>query len=570
MIFRNNAGASLRSPTLPIVVACFLVSAAGCGNILGLDEFSDAPTSASGTGGGSTSSTDATSTATTGTGGMTCEPATTMPCYTGPQGTVDVGQCQSGVQTCDEDGSGYGACEGDVLPGTENCSVDGDEDCNGSACGEGVWALAMGSDTFDFGGDCKVGSGGEVYFAADLGADGSQAFHIGNQTFTPNGGSDALIVKINAGVVEWTKIFGDPDDLSPPVLATVPGSDRFLAAFATGNGTPDFGQGAFGPGGFVVASYDGNGDVVWTHNFSKGHTDLTMGSLTVDPATGDILLIATFRGPMDVEGKILSPAPVSSDYDLMLMRLDSSGNVIWVTSVGDGTGGTSACPAAFAPTGDIWLACEFYGTIPDWSLTSVGSDDIFLAQLDASGSLLQIKSYGDSERQSVTSLVVDSSNNVILGGLLEGELAFSDISKLKSSGPGDRDAYIAKFSSNGFHVWSKDFGDAELQAITSLSLTANDDIRFAGGFDGVIDFGGGPLTSAGDLDIFVGEFTSSGAYVWSRSFGDAAAFQVAGALLDPTDNGTILFGTNDGILDFGTGPLPTYGLGDLFVAKLAP
>ncbi|EYF01849.1 RCC1 domain-containing protein [Chondromyces apiculatus] len=42
-------------------------------------------------------------------------------CYTGPAGTEDVGICRSGQQTCNADGSGYGPCLGEVLPGSETC-----------------------------------------------------------------------------------------------------------------------------------------------------------------------------------------------------------------------------------------------------------------------------------------------------------------------------------------------------------------------------------------------------------------------------------------------------------------
>jgi len=50
-------------------------------------------------------------------------------CYTGPAGTAGVGICRAGVQMCM--GGSFTACVGDVLPGAETC--DGrDENCNGT------------------------------------------------------------------------------------------------------------------------------------------------------------------------------------------------------------------------------------------------------------------------------------------------------------------------------------------------------------------------------------------------------------------------------------------------------
>ena len=62
-----------------------------------------------------------------------CTANTTKSCYTGPSGTEGVGQCVGGTETCMSSGDGYGACTGEVLPGSEagNCNDGIDNDCNG-------------------------------------------------------------------------------------------------------------------------------------------------------------------------------------------------------------------------------------------------------------------------------------------------------------------------------------------------------------------------------------------------------------------------------------------------------
>ena len=65
--------------------------------------------------------------------GCVCLPNSVAPCYGGPPGTLNVGICQSGTKTCNAQGTAYGACVGDVQPGTETCATPGDEDCDGTS-----------------------------------------------------------------------------------------------------------------------------------------------------------------------------------------------------------------------------------------------------------------------------------------------------------------------------------------------------------------------------------------------------------------------------------------------------
>jgi hypothetical protein len=58
-----------------------------------------------------------------------CQSGDTRSCYTGAQGTQDVGECRGGQQTCT--GGQWGACEGQVTPRGEVCGNGKDEDCDG-------------------------------------------------------------------------------------------------------------------------------------------------------------------------------------------------------------------------------------------------------------------------------------------------------------------------------------------------------------------------------------------------------------------------------------------------------
>ena len=88
-----------------------------------------------------------------------CEPGTQRACYTGAAGTENVGICKGGFETCQPDGLGYGACEGEVVPALDICANSIDEDCDGildntgDLDGDGYAACADG-DCCELGEDC--------------------------------------------------------------------------------------------------------------------------------------------------------------------------------------------------------------------------------------------------------------------------------------------------------------------------------------------------------------------------------------------------------------------------------
>lgn len=141
------------------------ISVASCG---GGDESS----AAAGAGGGSPAGAQSS----TSSGVEGCKPGSTEVCYTGPDETKLVGACKHGTRTCLPDGSGYGACEGEVLPGTDDCRSGLDGDCDGhvAACETAAWSLMLGSGlngsciTADFGRGVHESPQGRASFFAKI------------------------------------------------------------------------------------------------------------------------------------------------------------------------------------------------------------------------------------------------------------------------------------------------------------------------------------------------------------------------------------------------------------------
>ena len=65
-------------------------------------------------------------------GACLCTPGEAQDCYTGLPQTEGVGECKAGSQTCNQDGTGWGPCEGEVLPlGADICANNKDDNCDG-------------------------------------------------------------------------------------------------------------------------------------------------------------------------------------------------------------------------------------------------------------------------------------------------------------------------------------------------------------------------------------------------------------------------------------------------------
>ena len=102
-----------------------------------------------------------------------------------------------------------------------------------------------------------------------------------------------------------------------------------------------------------------------------------------------------------------------------------------------------------------------------------------------------------------------------------------------------------------------------------LAVDASDYIVLTGSFEGVLDCGGGALTSAGGKDAFVAKLDPLGNHVWSARFGDADDQEGKGVAVDASGS-LFVTGEFSGAIDFGTGVHVSTGDADIFVARLAP
>lgn len=219
--------------------------------------------------------------------------------------------------------------------------------------------------------------------------------------------------------------------------------------------------------------------------------------------------------------------------------------------------------ASSVSCGEVTNIDQLHSEHPDAGLGARGTDAGDSTVPDARAAGPCYARFGDAKRQVPTGLATDQDGNVIVAGWFEGRLDFGDTVLDAGS---DASVFVARFDAECRVLWGRAFPSAP----TELSVAASRDQVVAIGslVTTPLDFGGGPLSSRGGSDFFVVSLSSAtGAHRWSRGFGGPGQEFAQGVAIDGVGN-VIVTGSFESSIDFGDGPLTSAGGLDVFVAKL--
>jgi hypothetical protein len=489
-----------------------------------------------------------------------------MACYTGPAGTLGVGLCAAGTETCDPQGTAYGACTGEVTPVAEDCEKGGDQACAGlpnNGCGKLVWGHDFGTSSNEEAYGVAVDPATDDVVISGY-TDGDVDFGCG--PVTGNAGDALFVAKLDAaGNCVWSQAWGAGALAS--WLAVDPMGDIYLGGPIYG--TVDLGCGALSsvtgsPNDVLVAKLSSSGACLWSKVFgdSAAHNML---ALELDSAY-DVVLVGSSAGSIDFGGGNLTAVGSSDAY---VAKLDTNGNYLWAERFGTAGSRSAVVSLAIDGADDVFISGEIHGTVDFGcgALTSLGLDDVFVAKLGPAGACVWSKSFGATvDSDDGDGLGLDSAGNVVLVGEFEHTINLGG-DTLTSQGISN--IFLAKFDANGDHLWSESFGGSGDQYIAHLAIDAHDAIVISGENGGTVSFGGPMLVANGPTSIFVAKYDTTGAYIWSSGFGVSGTQSPRQTAFDGAGN--VLFsGLSTGPVDFGDGALANQGGEDIIVAKLAP
>jgi hypothetical protein len=331
-------------------------------------------------------------------------------------------------------------------------------------------------------------------------------------------------------------------------------------------GSPDFstGDGPPFPNDTTVVStgFFPFPEGLWINPYGDAE-DQTMSAFAANDA-GECALVGTVKGTINF-GNIPWTGS-TTDTDVVVARTSKEGQALWSRRYGDSCDQRGGA-VALSPSGNVLLAGDFCGKM-DFGTTTVetkGTEvDAFVAMIDTLGEDIYSRSFGGKGAQVARAAAVDADGNAVIVGSFD--QAFDDGTG-EVAGVGKDDIFVLKLDPGGKVLWSQRFGGPEADIPRAVVVDANGNITFAGSFGGTVDFGGGPLMALSDHpSAFVIKLDASGKYLWGQTFASDDA--VVNGLAPGPDGVVAVAGSLAGSIDFGSGPMMTAGGDDAFVAEI--
>lgn len=319
--------------------------------------------------------------------------------------------------------------------------------------------------------------------------------------------SDVFVVKLDpAGAYIWSKRFGDAANQLGGEVAIDSTGDVYLAGVF--NGAIDFGTGSMASAGstdiYIGKLASSNGAGLQAKRFGDASAQVAH-AIAVDGAN-NVLVVGTYSGSVDFGGGALPNAGALTGF--YGTRLTSTLGHVWSKQFGSGsTGGASqTMDVGLDPAGNLYLTATFGSSLGAMTVNFGGSNitssqfawTLALARLDAAGAHVWSKAIGPGVVANTGKVVADPLGNPTLAGWFSTAVDFGGGAL---ACVGNANLFLAKLSSAGQHLWSKRFGSNQPALHAKVAIPAIDPVSSAillGGNNlGDVDFGSGPLTTAG-------------------------------------------------------------------------
>ena len=187
-----------------------------------------------------------------------------------------------------------------------------------------------------------------------------------------------------------------------------------------------------------LVKYNSSGIKQWTRQFGTSSSDVTSDGgkgINVD-SSGNVYVTGHTYGGLDGNTN-------SGDYDIFLVKYNSSGTKQWLRQLGTSSEDRGNSVSSDS-SGNVYVTGYTHGGLD--GNTNSGSADIYLMKYNSSGTNQWIIQLGTSSSDIGRDVSVDSSGNIYVAGFTEGGLD-------GNSNSGNADIILMKYNSSGIKQW---------------------------------------------------------------------------------------------------------------------
>ncbi|MDD4718581.1 MAG: prepilin-type N-terminal cleavage/methylation domain-containing protein [Bacilli bacterium] len=219
---------------------------------------------------------------------------------------------------------------------------------------------------------------------------------------------------------------------------------------------------------------------------SFGGTDDDGFNSVVAVSDGYIAVGGSYSTDGDLEGLNIG------DGDAIIVKYDTSGNVLWNKNYG---GGYDEYFTSVAAVSDGYIAVGgSYSTESDF--------DAIIVKYDTEGNVLWNKNYGGSSYDEFYSIITVSDGYIAVGG------SYSTDGDLEELNIDDGDAIIVKYDTSGNVLWNKNYGGSSYEKFYSVTTVS----------DGYIAVGSS-YSIESEFDAIIVKYDIEGNVLWNKNYG---------------------------------------------------
>ena len=248
---------------------------------------------------------------------------------------------------------------------------------------------------------------------------------------------------------------------------------------------------------------DGSGNYYIAGNFSSGPIDF-------DPSASSF----TLTGSTSNANGFVAKYNASGTFSLALMfSATTASGSCFINDIA-----IDAAQNIYA-TGYYTGSVDFDPTATTTISTSSGAKNVFIAKLNANGTLAWVQSIGGAGDDVGYSIALDAGGNLLTGGTFNGSnIDFNAGAGTNSLTSTAADGYLLKLNANtGAYVNVIKIGDVGSDNVKHIKTDASNNVYIGGGFSSTAAFSG--ISYAGGVDAYVAKYNSSLALSWAKGVG---------------------------------------------------